>query len=81
MILGKISSRDLRIFEDEGIRVISVAKVNGPNFETYGDETAMIYRTKARVLGLVEYKAVIFFDTVLCSPRTATTFSQTNMSL
>jgi hypothetical protein len=64
MLLGPIDPAGMRIFQEEGIRVVSI-----PHFSSYLKVRSMtpsataIYRAKMRMLQFAEYHRVIFIDT------------------
>ena len=65
LVLGDISDRDARMLRNAGTRLVMVAAIGMPldvNPEPYGQSIAAIYRAKVRVLQLIEYEKVIFFD-------------------
>jgi hypothetical protein len=64
MQLGPIDPAHLEVYEAEGVRVISVAKMPTNNFvpaEEFHADPA-VYLAKLRVFQLVEYRSVVFFD-------------------
>ena len=65
MVYGLLSVEDEELLGAEGVKVVRVASVASgleSNPEAFDEQSAAVYRAKTRVLELVEYEMVLFFD-------------------
>ena len=65
MVYGLLSVEDEELLVAEGVkvkRVLSVGSGLESNPEAFDEQSAAVYRAKTRVLELVEYEMVLFFD-------------------
>ena len=65
LVYGQLSTEEERILQNEKIKYIRVGPVGAnlpQNYEAFDQKSAAIYRAKLRVLQLIDYEAVLFFD-------------------
>ena len=65
MVYGVINEEDEQLLINEDIKLVRVGGVGaalGENFESFDEGAAKVFRAKLRVLQLVDYDMVLFFD-------------------